>query len=275
MADENYVVSYGVNIDEAGADRLQKILSENDTLASSLAGSLASAATAIEEFRKKFSGTLSAPGGSDLGGLTNGGIDGGINLFLNTTEAEKDLDAFIRSASQPIMLTANASGITSAAYSALENVRSMFAETFIINVKPNNNVDAYDDDDTKGKRNGALRMSSGGRFTRPTSVEVAEDGDTEYIIPVRKESKALPLIKQMLSDLSPEARRSVLGGTLPSVSAVESSSGISQVSNNNTNVSAPVTINVNASGANAERIGESVYNIAERYLLRTMKGVFA
>ena len=207
-------------------------------------------------------------------------------LILRKFE-EKDLDAFIRSASQPIMLTANASGITSAAYSALENVRSMFAETFIINVKPNNNVDAYDDDDTKGGRKGTLRMSSGGRFTRPTSVEVAEDGDTEYIIPVRKESKALPLIKQMLSDLSPEARRSILGGTLPSVgtlpsigtlpsvSAVESSSGISQVSNNNSNVSAPVTINVNASGTNAERIGESIYNTAERYLLRTMKGVFA
>ena len=54
-------------------------------------------------------------------------------------------------------------------------------------------------------------MSSGGRFARPTSVQVAEDGDAEYIIPVKKENKALPLLRPLLSELSPEARQSLTG----------------------------------------------------------------
>jgi len=41
------------------------------------------------------------------------------------------------------------------------------------------------------------------------------------------------------------------------------------------NVSAPISIEVNASGADPEQIGRSVYNAAERYLLRTMRSVFA
>jgi hypothetical protein len=44
---------------------------------------------------------------------------------------------------------------------------------------------------------------------------------------------------------------------------------------NNQNVSAPVTINVNATGSNAEAIGQTIYNTAERYLLRTMRGAFS
>ena len=43
------------------------------------------------------------------------------------------------------------------------------------------------------------------------------------------------------------------------------------VTNTSNNVSAPVTINVNARGSDAEKIGETIYNTAERYLLRTLK----
>ena len=206
-------------------------------------------------------------------------------------------------------------------------------------------------------------MSTGGRFTRPTDVQVAEDGDAEYIIPVKKEGRALPLLRRLLSELSPEARQSLMvtdsviptgteespgsgaavsvistedaGGVeksyvpsvltaeagvpassvpvpdlrhafaeagrplasvpaaereaLPSGSAVrqESLSGLvaqlssalqpsgGSVTNTSNNLSAPVTINVNARGSDAERIGRTIYDTAERYLLRTMKGVFA
>ena len=122
-------------------------------------------------------------------------------------------------------------------------------------------------------------MSSGGRFSRPTSVQVAEDGDAEYIIPVKKENRALPLLRQLLGELSPAARQSLTEGTgtaalvapLPSASAVTGSS----VTQNNQNVSAPVTINVNASGADANRIGQSIYDTAERYLLRTLRGAYS
>ena len=44
------------------------------------------------------------------------------------------------------------------------------------------------------------------------------------------------------------------------------------VTQNNSNVSAPVNIHVQASGVSAEAIGESLYDTTEQYLLRTLKG---
>ena len=41
------------------------------------------------------------------------------------------------------------------------------------------------------------------------------------------------------------------------------------------NVSAPVSITVSASGVSAEGVGEQAYNLASRYLVRTLQGVFA
>ena len=119
-------------------------------------------------------------------------------------------------------------------------------------------------------------MSSGGRFSRPTSVQVAEDGDAEYIIPVKKENRALPLLRQLLGELSPAARSSLTGGSaIPTGSHVIPTGVEGSPVYNNQNVSAPVTINVNAMGSNAEAIGQTIYNTAERYLLRTMKGAFS
>ena len=44
---------------------------------------------------------------------------------------------------------------------------------------------------------------------------------------------------------------------------------------NNSDVSAPVTIQVRSTGADAEQVGRSLYDTAERYLLRTLRGVMA
>jgi hypothetical protein len=93
----------------------------------------------------------------------------------------------------------------------------LFSETFTINVRASTNMDNGEEkkDSRTNSRNrddtgsGFLRMSTGGRFTRPTDVQVAEDGDAEYIIPVKKEGQALPLLRQLLSELSPEARQSL------------------------------------------------------------------
>ena len=170
----------------------------------------------------------------------------------------------------------------SAARTALENVRSLFSETFTINVRAENSRDSgrnggnkVGDSSTSLGMTG-IRMSSGGRFSRPTSVQVAEDGDAEYIIPVKKENRALPLLRQLLGELSPAARASLTGGSaiLTGSHVIPTPVEGSPVYNNQ-NVSAPVTINVNAMGSNAEQIGETIYNTAERYLLRTMKGAFS
>ena len=128
-----------------------------------------------------------------------------------------------------------------------------------------------------------LKAATGGRFTRPQQVEIAEDGDPEYVIPVKKEGIAVPLLRQLIGELSASARESLqagtLGGSLNSLSGMLSSaSGATAPTVNQTNnntVQAPVSINVTASGVDPEAVGRSVYDVAEQYLLRTIRGTIS
>ena len=332
MADQQFLASFGVDIDESGVSRLQKILTENRTLADSLSASFDAASESVKAFRESVSEDFPTLfSGSGYGNVTENlfGDYTGLKIGLNMTEPKKEIAAFTESAKKPIPLSANASSIVSAARTAMEQVRSLFSETFILNVRANSSTDSSSKNDNsrtdsrnKDETGSAfLRMSSGGRFSRPTSVQVAEDGDAEYIIPVKKENKALPLLRQLLSELSPSARQSLNAGnswddgTKGTVFSVYASAeqkepiqrffslhpplaaagetpapfrevpGISlpsavqptahSVTNTSNNVSAPVTINVNASGVDAGRIGQSIYDTAERYLLRTLRGAYS
>ena len=282
MADQEFLASFGVDIDESGVSRLQKILTENKTLGDSLAASLNAAAEGVKAFKESVSMELPSLFGGGYGNVTENlfGSAGGLKIGLNMTEPKREIASFTADAKKEIPLSANASGIVSAARTALENVRSLFSETFTINVRASMNTDDGDGkkDSRTDSRNrddtGAalLRMSTGGRFSKPTSVQVAEDGDAEYIIPVKKENRALPLLKQLLGELSPAARASLTGGAgSVGTAALSAALPSGNVTQNNQNVSAPVTINVNATGSNAEQIGETIYNTAERYLLRTLQ----
>ena len=89
----------------------------------------------------------------------------------------------------------------------------------------------------------------------------------------------MPLLRQLIGELSASARESLqggtLGGSLNSLSGMLSSaSGATAPTLNQTNnsVQAPVSINVTASGSDPEAVGRSVYDVAEQYLLRTLKG---
>ena len=280
MADQEFLASFGVDIDESGVSRLQKILTENRTLGDSLAASFNAAAEGVKAFKESISTDLPSLFGGGYGNVTENlfGSAGGLKIGLNMTEPKKEIAGFTADAKKPIPLSANASGIVSAARTALENVRSLFSETFTINVRAGNSRDSgRNGGDKEGDSSTSvgmtrMLMSSGGRFTRPTDVQVAEDGDAEYIIPVKKENRALPLLRQLLGELSPAARASLTGGNaVPSGSHVIPSAVEGSPVYNTHNVSAPVTINVNATGSNAEQIGETIYNTAERYLLRTLQ----
>ena len=286
MADQEFLASFGVDIDESGVSRLQQILTENKTLGDSLAAAFNAAAEGVKAFKESISTDLPSLFGGGYGNVTENlfGSAGGLKIGLNMTEPKKELASFTADAKKEIPLSANASGIVSAARTALENVRSLFSETFTINVRASMNTD--DGDGKKDSRTDSrnrddtgsalLRMSTGGRFSRPTSVQVAEDGNAEYIIPVKKENRALPLLRQLLGELSPAARASLNGGAgSVGTAALSAAMPSGNVTQNNQNVSAPVTINVNAMGSNAEAIGQTIYNTAERYLLRTMKGAFS
>ena len=198
------------------------------------------------------------------------GSAGGLKIGLDMTGPKKEMTSFTADAKKPIGLTPNASGIVSAASSALSTIRSLFSAPITVRAKVETDTGDREDGGTVPK------MSSGGRFSKPTDVQVAEDGDAEYIIPVKKENRAVPLLRQLLSELSPSARASLAlpgDGGLLNVSGglAAGNAAAAQITQNNANVSAPVSIEVHSSGANAEQIGRSLYDTAERYLLRTLE----
>ena len=159
----------------------------------------------------------------------------------------------------------------SAARSAYGSVRSLFSAPVLISARVRTVTEEPVDAGAP-----VQQMFSGGRFTKPTDVQVAEDGDAEYIIPVKKENRAVPLLRQLLSELSPSARASLSLGDAAQPLSGGLSAGTAtaaQIVQNNSNVSAPVNIQVHSSGANAEQVGQKLYDTAERYLLRTLKGV--
>ena len=320
MADQEFLASFAVDIDEAGVSRLQKVLEDNRDLVDSLASGFGAASEAIHSFAEEL-GILPDFSGR---GIVTEGLAGfsGLSVGLNMSQAFTDYESFTALVKQPISLTANAAGIVSAARSAMSTVRSIFSSPVTIRVNAE-----QDDGDGGVISDTPVRMSTGGRFSRPTDVQVAEDGDTEYIIPVKKEERALPLIRQMLSEMSPEARESVAmsesGNDIQSSKVVQPIAQVLQawdspdyvlpladnagvrkqtagqeiydplpklgdflsaslhemtppvIQSMNQNVTAPVNIQVHSSGVNAEQIGQRIYDTAERYLLRTLKGVNA
>ncbi len=266
MADQEFLASFAVEIDEAGVTRLQKALEDNRQLADQLASSFQEASAALRTLSEEL-GLLPDFSGR---GITVEGLpgSGSLALGLDLSRAYKELDSFTALVKQPLSLKADTSGVTSAARSAWETVRSLFSSPVVIRAKA----------ETRGAGGDSapLKMSAGGRFTRPTDVQVAEDGDAEYIIPVKKEDRALPLLRQLLAELSPAARESLTGGpgaaALPgSPAAGHAAAGVIRDSRS---VSAPVNIHVAAAGSDPEQIGRSLYDTAERYLLRTLESAF-
>ena len=157
MADQEFLASFGVDIDESGVTRLQKILTENKTLGDSLAASFNAAAEGVKAFKESVSMELPSLFGGGYGNVTENlfGSAGGLKIGLNMTEPKKEIAGFTADAKKEIPLAANASGIVSAARTALENVRSLFSETFTINVRASMNTD-----DGDGKKDSRITCAS-------------------------------------------------------------------------------------------------------------------
>lgn len=227
MAEQEFLASFAVDIDETGVSRLQKVLEDNRDLADSLAASFAAASASLHSFAEDL-GLL--PDFSGRGIVTEGLFgSGGLSIGLNLTQAFSDYEAFTALLKQPISLTANASGITSAARTAMSSIRSIFSSPVTIHVKAEQDVG---EEGVGGDT--PVRMSVGGRFSRPTDVQVAEDGDAEYIIPVKKEERAVPLLRQLLGELSPDARKRLNGeagsiGEVPEIRLISENTAASTV----------------------------------------------
>ena len=277
MADQEFLASFAVELDEAGIARLQSVLAENAALADSLAAAFGAASASLHAFAEDL-GLL--PDFSGRGVVTESlnGL-GGLSLGLDLSQAFTDYERFTALVKQPIALKASAAGITSAARTALNSVRSLFAAPVTLHVKAEQEGGGTDPGGGP-----PVKMSAGGRFSRPTEVQVAEDGNAEYIIPVKKEERAVPLLRRLLSELSPAAREKLTNyefrmkneaaGSILSGSPA-AGQALSIVTRDARSVSAPVSIQVHASGADAKEIGQSLYSVTERYLLRTLESAFS
>jgi hypothetical protein len=280
MADQEFLASFGVEIDETGLLRLQEALTKNRALADDLAAAFNRAQEAMTYFFDSIA-EISMPtldfGSGGIAGEATSGLS--IPFSLDMTKANRELNAFFKEAGKNLKLSADASGIMSAGRSALNSLRSLYSSTTLsvrANVQTSTSAGGIN-------LNTMLKAATGGRFTRPQQVEIAEDGDPEYVIPVKKEGIAVPLLRQLIGELSASARESLqggtLGGSLNSLSGMLSSASgataptVNQTNNNS--VQAPVSINVTASGSDPEAVGRSVYDVAEQYLLRTIRGTIS
>ncbi len=272
MADQEFLASFGVEIDETGLLRLQEALTKNRALADDLAAAFNRAQEAMTSFFDSMA-EMSMPtldfGSGGIAGEAASGL--GIPFSLDMTKANRELNAFFKDAGKNLKLTADASGVVSAGWSALNSLRSLYSST-TLSVRANVQTSS-----TSGggiNLNTMLKAATGGRFTRPQQVEIAEDGDPEYVIPVKKEGIAVPLLRQLIGELSASARESLQGGSLGGLASMLSSAAgataatVNQTNNNS--VQAPVSIQVTASGSDPEAVGRSVYDVAEQYLLRTL-----
>ena len=349
MPDQEFLASFAVEIDLSGVQRLQQVLEQNRDLADALAEAFRNAKAELDAFFGELSGLPLPTGFSAFSRVSEEAAGLSFPVSLDFSKANKEMAAFVKSATKALTLRADASGVVSAGTAALNQLRSLFASTKLplqVEIQesgsPPYSGSGSSDPSSGGKTptqktipepSGGedpfhpviLQAATGGRFDKPTYTEIAEDGDPEYVIPVKKEPLAVPLLSQLVSELSDSARetlRAAMGEpsiekqpvpahaaplfapeqgdgfaryaqrnyrTVPDVpafnddllnalqdlpemlaSAVPAAApNISQV--NNQNVSAPVSINVTAAGSDPEAVGRSLYDVTERYLLRTMQ----
>ena len=219
------------------------------------------------------------------------GGESGEGSELDFSDLSARVDEFLKeSAKKKLSFSADASDLVSTASSALSRVRSM-VENANLTLHVKTEVEDPKTGDDKPDA-GLVRLATGGRFSSPTHAEIAEDGDPEYVIPVKKEDEALPLVRSLLSELSASARDSLRDALPPGTNVSSGSADYSGLFSalpdmmaavpaaatpvvvpaaSSNNVSAPVNIHVEAAAADPEAVGHSIYNTAERYLLRTLQ----
>ena len=235
MAEQEFLASFGVEIDESGVEQLQKALEKNRELAEALASAFDKARASVQAFFH------------DLSEISYSGIDfnpaarvteeqQGISLpfSLDFTKANKELSAFFKAAGKSLSLNADASGVVAAGRSALAELQSLYASTVLqLQAEITETVNSAggesgsegsggSSESSGGDASGSSSVSTetvsfqavaqaatGGRFDEPTTTQIAEDGDPEYVIPVKKESLAVPLLRQLIGELSDSAQQTL------------------------------------------------------------------
>ena len=266
MADQEFLASFAVEIDEAGVIRLQQVLEENRKLAEDLAGAFEAASASIRALSEEL-GILPDFSGRGIPTEHPSG-PGSLSLGLDLTRAFTDLDRFTALVKQPLSLKANASGIVSAGRSAWDSIRNLFSAPLTLRAKT----------ETGGGNAGPPTRSSakGSDGTGPDAARTGRAKQTAGLLREQNAAAGTADLRSMLSGLSPAARESLAGfsgGFSLPAGLSAGTAAAANVTQNNQTVSAPVSIQVHASGANVREIGQRVYDTAERYLLRTLRSV--
>ena len=168
--------------------RLNAVLSWSEEDNPSSSGSPASSASSST------SETSSSSGSSDSAGTLSTSSSSGTSGSAGTTNA---------SSSSASSSSFGASGTAAAAPAAA----------------PSGSSGASAEASSPKQTRPVLQSSTGGRFAKRITTEVAEDGDPESIIPVKKENLAVPLLRQLFSELSASARASLSEELQPSSGA--------------------------------------------------------
>ena len=131
MADQEFLASFGVEIDESGVERLQIALAKNRELAEELAAAFDRARESVRAFFRDLN-EISLPGlNSGKASVTEEPAGMNIPISLDFTKANKELAAFLKEATKAFKLTADGSAVVSAGRNALSSLQSMFASTVL------------------------------------------------------------------------------------------------------------------------------------------------
>lgn len=131
MADQEFLASFGVEIDKSGVVRLQAALAKNRELAEELAAAFDRARESVQAFFRDLN-EISLPGlGSGKASVTEEPAGMNVPISLDFTKANKELAAFLKEATKAFKLTADGSAVVSAGRNALSSLQSMFASTVL------------------------------------------------------------------------------------------------------------------------------------------------
>ena len=214
VASFNEEVVLPVSLDLSKANQELQAFKNSDATKLRLTGDAsavaAAANTALDSIKAAYSGTTLSINEEVV-----------LPVSLDLTKANQELRAFKNSDVTRLRLTGDASAVVAAANTALASIKAAYSGTTLsisakidtpagVSASAGGGTAASAGNGTSGNAtqsapsgavvsgSGLLRSSTGGRFTRSTTTEVAEDGQTEYIIPIQKETIAVPLIRQMM-----------------------------------------------------------------------------
>lgn len=214
------------------------------------------------------------------------GFLGAVDTSDITANAQAAIDAYKNGLPIPFDAKYDPKQVSQATSGALDAAqREADNNPISVNVVAQYESPTTEGGDDSTAQSGTVKNDLGGRYDKPVKSTLAEDNDPEYVIPIKKLDRAIPLIQMMLAEMGDKARSALAGfgiGPDTNINDLVASKGLGRpgggspiiniINNYNSTVNAPATFNINGSG-DPQDIGQAAYNAQERFLVRTLKAV--